>query len=300
MNRKTSITALLLAGLLPIAALAATPIDETRSVNPDARVSVENVKGRISVTAWDRSEVHIGGSLGDGVERLEVDGGGDHLDIKVRYPQGGGWFGGGNNAGPSRLEIKVPRAAVLDLEGVSADIDVTGIDSEALEAESVSGNVSVDARVRDISVSSVSGDLDLSVDVQELSLETVSGDITAKGNITGSLRAEVVSGDLEIAAGELKEIRLTTVSGDVELRAALAASGRLSAESVSGDLDLRFPASLSAEIEAETFSGDITSPVGKVEKAGFGNGSTLEGRAGSGSARISLETFSGDIEIKLQ
>ena len=118
--------------------------------------------------------------------------------------------------------------------------------------------------------------------------------------VTGSLRAEVVSGDLEIAAGELKEIRLTTVSGDVELRAALAASGRLSAESVSGDLDLRFPASLSAEIEAETFSGDITSPVGKVEKAGFGNGSTLEGRAGSGSARISLETFSGDIEIKLQ
>jgi len=300
MNMKTGISMLLLATLSPVAALAATPIDETRSVSADARVSVENVKGRISVSAWDRSEVHVGGSLGDGVEKLEIDGGDSHLDIRVRYPQGGGWFGGGSNAGPSLLEIKVPRAAILDLEGVSADIDVTGIDSEALEAESVSGNVKVNGRARDASVSSVSGDLDLRIDARELSLESVSGDITANGNIEGSLRAEAVSGDLDLTAGELRDIRLSSVSGDIELHATLAASGRLSAESVSGNLELRLPASLSAEIEAETFSGDISSPVGKVEKAGFGNGSTLEARAGSGSARISLETFSGDIEIKLQ
>ncbi|MEZ5465024.1 MAG: DUF4097 family beta strand repeat-containing protein [Lysobacteraceae bacterium] len=300
MNMKTSISILLLAGLLPVAALAATTIDETRSVSGDARISVENVKGRISISAWDRGEVHVGGTLGDGVEKLEIDGGGNHLDIRVRYPQSRGWFGGDSNAGPSLLEIKVPRAAVLDLEAVSADIDVSGIDSDALEAESVSGNVAVDARAREARVSSVSGDLELRIDAQALSVESVSGDISATGDIRGSLRAEVVSGDIDITAGELKEIRLSTVSGDVDLRAALAASGRLSAESVSGDLELQFPASLSAEIEAETFSGDIRSPVGKVEKAGFGNGSTLEARAGSGSARISLETFSGDIEIELK
>ena len=300
MNIKTSIATLLLAGLLPVAAMAATPIDETRAISADARVSVENVKGSINVSVWDRNEVHIGGSLGDGVEKLEIDGGGDHLDIQVRYPQSGGWFGGNGNSEPTRLDIKVPRSVVLDLEAVSADIEVRGIDSAGLDAESVSGNVTVDARAREASITSVSGDLELRIDAQELRLESVSGDISANGDISGSLRAEVVSGDIEITAGELREIRLSTVSGDVELRAALAASGRLSAESVSGNIELQFPASLSAEIEAETFSGDIRSPVGKVEKAGFGNGSTLEARAGSGSGRISLETFSGDIEIDLK
>lgn len=299
MNIKTSLSTLLLAALLPAVAAAATPIDETRPVSADARVSVENMTGSISVSAWDRGEVHVGGSLGDGVEKLEIDGGGNHLDIRVRYPESRGWFGGDSNAEPSRLEIKVPRAVVLDLEAVSADIDVTGVDSKGLEAESVSGNVTVDARAAEASISSVSGDLQLRIDTRELSMESVSGDINANGNIRGSLRAEVVSGDLDITTGELNEVRLSSVSGDVQLQAALANSGRLSAETVSGDLKLRFPGTLSAEIEAETFSGDIRSSVGKVEKAGFGSGSTLGARVGSGSARISLETFSGDIQIKL-
>ena len=74
---------------------------------------------------------------------------------------------------------------------------VITVDSEALEAESVSGNVSVDARVRDISVSSVSGDLDLSVDVQELSLETVSGDITL---LHTARAAEPAAGEAQAAS----------------------------------------------------------------------------------------------------
>ena len=225
MNRNTSIAMLLLAGLLPAAALAATPIDETRTVNADARVSVDNVKGSINVSVWDLNEVHIGGSLGEGVEKLEIDGGGDHLDIQVHYPQSSGWFGGNGKSGPTRLDIKVPRAVVLDLEAVSADIEVSGIDSQGLDAESVSGNVSIDARAREASISSVSGDLELRIDAQDLRVESVSGNITATGDISGSLRAEVVSGDIDITAGELREIRLSTVSGDVDLRAAMAASG---------------------------------------------------------------------------
>ena len=53
--------ALLAAAAAP--AFAATPIDETRPLAADGRVSIENLKGRIVVRAWDRPEVHIGGTL---------------------------------------------------------------------------------------------------------------------------------------------------------------------------------------------------------------------------------------------
>ena len=281
-------------------ALAATTIDETRDVNADARISVNNIKGRISVSAWDRNQVHIGGSLGDGVEKLEISGGGSHLDIQVRYPDGNGWFGGGNKSEASILEVRVPKGVVLDLEGVSADIDVNGIDSTSMEVESVSGDIEVGAAAREARVSSVSGDLTLQIDSNELSLESVSGDITARGRITGSLRAETVSGDMQLHAVELREVKLSSVSGDVELRGALSSSGRLRAETVSGDVELYLPASTSVEINADTFSGNIRSPVGKVEKAGFGSGSSLKARMGSGSSRMNLETFSGDIRIELE
>ena len=54
-----------LSGVLASApSLAATPISESRALDPRGRVEIENLKGRIEVRAWDRPEVKIEGSLG--------------------------------------------------------------------------------------------------------------------------------------------------------------------------------------------------------------------------------------------
>jgi hypothetical protein len=39
------------------------------------------------VRAWDRREVKIEGSLGQGVEKLEILGDAQHLSVKVKYPR---------------------------------------------------------------------------------------------------------------------------------------------------------------------------------------------------------------------
>src|SRR4051794_39243249 len=70
-------------------AFAATPINETRPLAPDGTVSIENVKGRIVVRTWANPQVKITGSLGKGVEKLDIDGDAHSLDIKVKYPNGG-------------------------------------------------------------------------------------------------------------------------------------------------------------------------------------------------------------------
>ena len=54
----TWLSALLLAAAA-LPATAATPINQTRPLDPRGRVEVDNVKGRVEVVAWNRPEVQL-------------------------------------------------------------------------------------------------------------------------------------------------------------------------------------------------------------------------------------------------
>lgn len=294
-------TALLILLSTPLAAIAATPIDQTVALSPGALVEIENVKGRISVSAWDRPEAHIGGTLGEGVEKLLVRGGGDRLLIRVEYPEQQGWFGWGKGSGggDTLLEIRLPRSVALEIEAVSADVDVTGTDGKRLSIEAVSGDVTVDAAAAEAIVETVSGDQELRIATRDLGVETVSGDVRVRGAIDGRIRAEAVSGTLHLAGGTLKTIEATTVSGDVDVTGKLAAGGRVGIEALSGDVSLELSGPISARVSASSFSGSIRSSVGTAEKSEYGPGTSLEATAGDGDGQIELETFSGDIRLEI-
>ena len=133
MSRLPALTlaGLLVAPMLFNGALAATPINETRPLDARGHLSIENLKGRIDVRAWDRNEVKIEGSLGQGVEKLEISGDARRLSVKVKYPRSGGlgFFSGSDKSEPSQLRLMVPLQVDLDIDAVSADIDVSGIAS---------------------------------------------------------------------------------------------------------------------------------------------------------------------------
>src|SRR5690606_38817514 len=123
---------------------AATPIDQTRPLAADGSIEIDNLKGRIQVRAWDRNEVRITGSLGEGVEKLVVDGNERRLEVKGQYPsQIGAWRS--DRTGPTDLQLMVPLRANLEIESGSADIDVDGVAPRELEIDTVSGNVTVAA-----------------------------------------------------------------------------------------------------------------------------------------------------------
>lgn len=278
-------------------ALAQTPIDQTRPLAADGRVSIENLKGRVQVRTWDRAEVRVTGSLGEGVEKLDIDGGGATLSIIVRYPENG-WRSRGDETGPTLLEVMVPRTASVNVEAVSADIDTAGTGGTQLELASVSGDVLVRASTsRQVRVESVSGDVDAEVESRDVAAQSVSGDVRVAGRVGGRVAISAVSGDLTLSSGAVDRLSVETVSGDAKLDTALAAGGRIDAESVSGDVDLSVPAATSARLRVESFSGTIRSPVGKVETEEFGPGSHLDARMGAGDGNISLESFSGNVRI---
>lgn len=282
--------AILATGLLAFAnAPAATPIDETRAVAPDARVRITNVSGSITVTGWDRDEVHVTGELGDGVEELAIKGGPDDLGIEVRFPEGRH----NRHVEETRLEVSVPRGARLEAKGVSADVEANGLTGD-VRLESVSGdvgaNLDTDAAVR---IHSVSGDVTLEGRTGGAALETVSGDIRASG-VTGELRLNTVSGDAELNAGVLGRLDMESVSGDLEASFGLAGGADVRAKSLSGEITLRLPADASARITAESYSGEIESDFGSVS----GDGRELDVTAGRGDADIRVESFSGEVTIR--
>src|SRR5690606_39988639 len=103
----------LLLAALPLAALASTPINETRPLDPDGRVEISNLKGTIQVRTWDKPQVRITGSLGRGVEKLEIGAGGSELESKVRYPRRSS-----DRSERTDLMVDVPTLASLDIDGV--------------------------------------------------------------------------------------------------------------------------------------------------------------------------------------
>ncbi len=293
---KTTIISLALLAALALPAIAATPIDETRPLDARGSIDISNVKGRIEVRAWDRNEVRIGGSLGDGVERLQIEGDRNNLEVKVRYPRNS------RNTEPTTLVIDVPRHANVDIDSVAASVEVNGIAGDELDIESVSGSVVAVGAPRKASVSSVSGSLRLNLNSHSVDAETVSGGILLRGRIAGEIDAESVSGNIDIdTRGEhARRIETSSVSGDADIRSGLANGGRISAESVSGSIRIIAPAALSATVRGESFSGRLRAPDASIDKPKYGPGASFEHRYGSGDGEIRMETFSGNAELRLE
>jgi len=286
----------LLLAALPAAALASTPINETRPLDADGKVEISNVKGRIEVRTWDKPQVRIGGSLGRGVEKLEIGSGGRELEIKVRYPRNS------RNSEPTDLVIDVPTLASLEIDGVAAQISVTGTAGRELEIDSVSGDVTVAGAPRQADIESVSGGLRLTLNSNDVEVQSVSGDIVLRGRLDGVVQAETVSGNITVdSRGErVRRVTSNTVSGNANLQVGLADGGEVKAESVSGNIKLVTPRALSANVHGESFSGHLRAPGATIDKPRYGPGSSFKHRYGDGNGEIHMETFSGSVELLLQ
>ncbi len=299
--KRHSISVLLIALLAAGNALAGTPINQTRTVNADARIDVSNIKGSVSVSGWDKAEVAISGTLGDGAKGLAVEGSADHLTIKVQPPDKLGWFswGADTRMGDTTLEIKVPKSAEMKIEVVSADVNLSGVAGRSLGVDSVSGKLRLDSTAKDVELDTVSGNIDLTGTADHANLETVSGNIRARG-LGGQIKFDTVSGDIDAEGGNYREVTAGTVSGDISLRGQPVDNARVDVQTMSGDVHLFLPADAPTRLRASSFSGSIRTDFGTVKEPDHGPGSSLETTNGAGTGQVKIETFSGDIEIRKQ
>lgn len=300
MNRFRILPIALLLLAISAAVQAGTPINETRAVDARAQIAISNVRGSVTVSTWDRDEVAITGTLGEGTKELLIEGGSSRLSIEVKAPGQTGWFNWGSNSRmeDSLLDIKVPREAELDIEVVSANVAVSGSAGRSIDVSSVSGRIRIESTARELEVGSVSGSIELTGSADHVEADTVSGEINARTEAK-RLSFETVSGRINVETARFEELDASSVSGDISVRGAPDGNAaRLSSETMSGSVRVRLPGDVSARVEAETFSGRIRTDFGAVKEPEHGPGRSLSTSIGSGDARLDIETFSGDIDIR--
>ncbi|MGH2459889.1 MAG: DUF4097 family beta strand repeat-containing protein [Chloroflexota bacterium] len=281
-------------------------IDQTFSVGSHCRLVVENPRGQIHVTGWDRPEIHLqatklaeGSSLArfnatrvdvshDGsvvIARTILDGGAPLRDRGIWDDLAADAFHAfadllRNTSMPAevRYEIQVPRHADLELHAVTSQISVDGVRG-TVRLSNVSGTERLDR---------VQGDLILS---------TVSGAIDAR-HVEGYLDARSVSASIRVG-GRLDIIKANSVSGSLELVTPLVASGHYDLHTVSGSVTLRLPADAAAAITAQGVSVAVTSdlPCQVLQDARRPGSRRWQGQLNGGGAAVTFRTVSGHLYL---
>ena len=278
------------------------PINETRPLKADARLSVSNVSGSIEVETWGKNEMQLTGTLAPEVERLVIEGDADSLTIEVKLPKRS------RRTGDTILKLKVPAGIALQAEGVSADIKARGLKGP-IEASSVSGDITLDVASERVEAESVSGDVAVTAPTTEVRVETVSGDVTLRGG-KGEVRSESVSGTVKVEARDVRRLDAESVSGDLSFDLQLARDAEVSVETLSGEVLMVLPSLPDLDLDFETFSGDLESAFGELvsethsrkhhddEDDDDDERSKHYRRHGSGRGHMHLQSFSGDIILK--
>lgn len=309
-RRRGAALTVTLALALALAALAAQAADRTadRTVDQsgrmpaDGRVSIENIAGKVDVVGWDKAEIQVTGTLGEAVEELEFKAG-ERSQVKVVYRddhrRSRRRAGDADEAfrGGADLTVRVPDGCRLDVEVVSADVRVSGLDDE-IEVTAVSGGIEVRGACRALVVQSVSGSVEIDGAGRRTEAGTVSGSLTVRCD-DADLEVETVTGDAQVECAKLRSLKASTVNGTITMKGRPGAGARIEAESINGSLTLAVPADVSAAFDISTFNGDIENAFGqKPERADkFVPGQGLKFANGGGDADVRLNTLNGKIRI---
>jgi len=245
-------------GAFAVQAADSKEINQTVPLNRDGRVYVENFKGSITVTTWDRPEVAISVHIdpdgrADSIEmkkvaltEIRINGSGSSVTIKTDY----------DRLSSLRLQelltfhdqslplahytIQMPATAALEIKDYKSDIHVSDLSSD-------------------------------------LKLNTYKGTV-AVAHLDGAARVETYKGNVQLEFVRFqKDSRFETYKGDIEIRMPKDSHFDLDTESGRhGDLNSDFPVTISA---GHSSSGHFSGAVN-------GGGPTLRFETYKGSLRL--------------
>ena len=300
--------------------IAATPssagerVNEAMSLGDVKYVTIENLRGEVTVIGNSSEQVSVSGELDDKAEGLTFEKSGSRIIIKVEIPNNSrnGWGADGSD-----LTIEMPKHVRVSFKGVSSNINISNF-SHGSEIQTVSGDIVAKNLMQQIELATVSGNIDSKNLTGKIRLSSVSGDIndrnsagrahlkTVSGSLTSSstateVSANSVSGDIELRLDEVDELIVSTVSGQFEGQLSLNDDGLLKMSSVSGDLEVDFKNDVQASFNLKTNAGGnivngLTSD--RAQRAKYGPSSKLSFETGKASASVRASTVSGRIEVK--
>ena len=273
------------------AAHAGEAVDKTLAVKADGLVRIDNVRGRIEVQGWDRSEVMVKGTLDDMTKSFTFETTGSTTTVKVETPDNL------NRGKGSDLVIHVPSASRVRVELVSADLTMQALQG-GVEGKTVSGEIDARDLSGTIVIGSVSGGIRVTGAAGPTTFNSVSGGIEAQTD-GEQLKITTVSGNADVRSrARLKELTLHSVSGNFDVNSDLGDGVQVKGSTTSGYIRLTVNSDVGAVVDLRTTSSGIKNLLsGDRPRREMSGGGELDATIGNGSGVIELTSISGRLEL---
>ncbi len=288
-----------------------------KSVPADARITVRNGRGNVSVRPSDDAQIRISGKknakawnesdaqkVADrfGVEIVKN---GDGYEVRPTEV----------NAGDSRvimdLEVAIPKKASLTIRNEKGDVTVADMTRSIsvsngtgdVEIRGTTGDVSIDTRKCDIKVSDTNGNIKISGHGGDINVSGATGGLTIEGEFYGAIRADKVAKGVRFISHRT-DLTLSQLAGHME-----AGPGNLEIFDAPGNLSVRTQDDITLEnaggkVKIDNRRGNVDVrfsflPKEDIEINNASAGITLS-LPESSSFEIVADCHSGDIDSEFQ
>jgi DUF4097 and DUF4098 domain-containing protein YvlB len=242
---------------------------KTFELDGKADLRVETNDAKVQVEAWERKEIQAR-VVSEGV-RIGLWGSSDSHQVRVRD------FQSGNRV---ELEVRIPRTNwVIGVNTRSTRIELKVPREASLDVHSGDGNLSVRGLEGDINLSTQDGDIDA---------DSLRGDLQASTG-DGHMRVQGRFGSLNLKTGD------GSISAQISQGSEMASDWRV--RSGDGNVELSLPEGFSADLDIHTGDGRITSDL-PITLSGSLDHSSLRGKLNGGGPTLSVHTGDGSVHLK--
>src|SRR6267378_2629727 len=262
-----------------------------KAVPADARITIRNSRGDVSVHGSDEPQIHVAGKknakawsehdanqLADRAS-VEIVQNGDGFEIRPA--------GSVDSRLSLDLEVSVPKKSVLTIRNEKGDVGVSDMatpvsitsGSGDIEVRNTVGDVSIDTHKGTTKVSDSNGNVKISGRGGEVSVNSATGGLTLAGEFFGPITADKLAkgvrfisqrtdltltqltGHLQAGSGNLE---ITDAPGNLNLRtnrydvSVENAGGKVKIDNRDGNIELRFSAPPKEDIEVSNAASGIT------------------------------------------
>lgn len=288
-----------------------------KSVPADARISIRNGRGDISVRPSDEAQIRVSGKKNATAwDENDAQKAADKVGVEI-VQNGDGYEvrPSGSGASDSRiginLDVAVPKKAALTIRNERGTITVSDMSKPVsvtngngdVEVRDTGGDVSIDVRKGDIKVSDTKGNVKISGHGGEINVSGATGGLTIDGEFYGGIRADKVAKGVRFIS-QRTDLTLSQLNGHME-----ASPGNLEIYDAPGNLSLRTQDDITLEnpggkVKIDNRRGNVDVrfsfvPKEDVEINNSSAGITLS-LPESASFEIAADCHSGDINSEFQ
>lgn len=232
------------------------------TVPADARITIRNSRGDISVRPSDEPQIRVSGK-----KRVKAwsEKDAEHIAaaVSVEVVKNGDGYeirplnaGGTDSRASLDMDVSVPKKASLTIRGEKGNVSVSDLAKPLvinttngdIEVRDTGADVTIDMRKGDVKVSDTKGDVRISGRGGEVNVSGATGGLTIDGEFYGPIRADKIAKGVRFVS-QRTDLTLTQLAGHME-----TGSGNLEIADAPGNLSLR---TNSYDVSIENVGGKV-------------------------------------------